>query len=123
MTIDPFGLFLPIPRPKRPEDKIGPIRRRKQRESINSPMFADPVPGLDMIRMSAFGESGRLGLLRRKEALLLIGEIEEPTRRFSVRVGHDTILQLFCSYRILPSPTLTIHVCKNEQKVAILVQI
>jgi hypothetical protein len=44
--------------------------------------------------MRIFGESGRLGLLRSEEALLLLGEIEEPPRRFSVRLSHNTILQL-----------------------------
>jgi hypothetical protein len=44
--------------------------------------------------MRVFGKSGRLGLLRSEEALLLLGEIEEPPRRLSVRLGHCTILQL-----------------------------
>jgi hypothetical protein len=45
--------------------------------------------------MSVFGESGRLGLLRGEEALLLLGDLKEPPRRFPVRLGHNTILQLF----------------------------
>jgi hypothetical protein len=48
--------------------------------------------------MRIFGESGRLGLLRSEEALLLLGEIEQTPRRFSVRLGHDTILQLSCCF-------------------------
>jgi len=48
--------------------------------------------------MRIFGKSGRLGLLRGEEALLLLGEIEEPPRRFSVRLGHCTILQLSCCF-------------------------
>ena len=35
------------------------------------------------------------GLFGREEALLLLGDLEEPPRRFSMRLGHDTILQLF----------------------------
>jgi hypothetical protein len=47
--------------------------------------------------MRIFGKSGRFGLLRREEALLLLREVEQPPRRFSVRLGHVTILQFFCS--------------------------
>jgi hypothetical protein len=57
-------------------------------------MFADPVPSMHMIGMGVLCESGHLGLLRSEEALLLLGEIEEPPRRLSVRLGHCTILQL-----------------------------
>jgi hypothetical protein len=53
--------------------------------------------------MRILGETGRLGLLRRKEALLLLGEFEEPPRRFSVRLGHNTILQLSCRFVIARS--------------------
>ena len=35
----------------------------------------------------------RLGLLGSEETLLLLGELEEPPRRFTVRLGHNTILQ------------------------------
>jgi hypothetical protein len=96
MTVSPFYLFLPIPGPERPEHKIGPIRRRKQRQAVDTAMFPDPVPGLHMIWMRIFGESGHLGLLRREEALLLLGYIKELPRRFSVGLSHNTILQLFC---------------------------
>lgn len=44
--------------------------------------------------MYILGESGRLGLLRRKEALLLLGNFEETPRRFSVRLDPYTTLQL-----------------------------
>ena len=94
MTVNPLYLFLPIPGPERPEHKIGPIRRREQRQMVDAAVFPGPVPGLHMVGMRIFGESGRLGLLRSEEALLLLGEIEEPPRRFSVRLSHNTILQL-----------------------------
>jgi len=94
MTIDTIDLFLPVPRPERPKYKIGPIRRRKQRQAVDTAVFPDPVPGLHVVGMRIFGKSGRLGLLRSEEALLLLGEIEEPPRRLSVRLGHCTILQL-----------------------------
>src|SRR5260370_4562276 len=48
--------------------------------------------------MRIFGKSGRLGLLRSEEALLLLGEIEEPPRRFSMRLSHYTMLQLSCCF-------------------------
>jgi integrase len=35
-----------------------------------------------------FGESGGLGLLRREESLLLLGDLKEPPRSFAVRLGH-----------------------------------
>ena len=95
MTVDPFYLFLPISGSERPKYKIGPIRRREQRQAVDAAVFAVPVPGLHMVGMRIFGESGRLGLLRSEETLLLLGEIEEPPRRLSVRLGHDTILQLY----------------------------
>ena len=98
MTIDTIDLFLPVPRPERPKYKIGPIRSGKQRETIDSPMFADPVPSMHMIGMGVLCESSSLGLLRREEALLLFGEVEEPTRCFSVRLCHNTILQFICRY-------------------------
>jgi hypothetical protein len=44
--------------------------------------------------MSILGESSGFGLFGREEALLLLGDLEEPPRRFSMRLGHDTILQL-----------------------------
>ena len=94
MTVNSLYLFLPIPGPERPEYKIRPFRCRKLRQAVDTAVFPYPVPGLHMIGVRIFGESSRLGLLRREEALLLLGEIEEPPRRFSVRLSHDTILQL-----------------------------
>jgi hypothetical protein len=52
-----------------------------------------------MIWMSVFGESGCFGLLRCEEPLVLLSKLEEPLGRFSVRLSHDTILQVFCSIR------------------------
>jgi len=98
MTIDAIDLFLSVPRPERPKYKIGPIRCREQRQTVDAAVFPDPVPGLYVVRMRIFGKSGRLGLLRGEEALLLLGEIEEPPRRLSVRLGHCTILQLSCCF-------------------------
>jgi hypothetical protein len=63
-------------------------------------VFPYRVPGLRVVGMRIFGKSGRLGLLRSEEALLLLGEIEEPPRRFSVRLSHCTISQLSCCFVI-----------------------
>jgi hypothetical protein len=48
-----------------------------------------------MIGVGVFGESGRLGLLGGEEALLLLGDLKKSPRRFTVRLGHNTILQLY----------------------------
>ena len=37
--------------------------------------------------MSILGESSGFGLFGREEALLLLGDLEEPPRRFSMRQG------------------------------------
>jgi hypothetical protein len=66
-------------------------------------MLANPVPGLHMIWMSIFGKSGGLGLLRGEEALLGLSNFEQPLRRFSVRLSHNTILQQFCRYKLSSS--------------------
>ena len=89
-----LDFLVPVPRPQCPEDKVGPINHRKQSEPVDTAVLADPVPYLHMIGVCVFGESGRLGLLRGEETLLLLDELEEPPRRFTVRLGHNTILQL-----------------------------
>ena len=89
-----LDFLVPVPGPQRPKYEFGPISRRKQCETVDTTVFADPIPDLHVVGMGVFGESGRLGLLRGEEALLLLGELEEPPRRFSVRLGHNTILQL-----------------------------
>jgi hypothetical protein len=48
-----------------------------------------------MIRVRVFGEASRLGLFGGEETLLLVGELEEPSGRFPVRLGDNTILRLF----------------------------
>ena len=94
MTVDSLYLLIAVPRPERPKDEIGPIGDRKQSESIDPAMLTDPVSNLDVVGMGIFGKSSRLGLLRCEEALLLLGDLEEPPGRFAVRLGHNTILQL-----------------------------
>ena len=53
-----------------------------------------------MVGMSILSEAGGFGLLRREQALLLLGYFEEPTRRISTRLNHmhnTTTLLLFCA--------------------------
>ena len=94
VAVHTLHFLVPVPGPQRPQDEIGPVSRRKQREPVDAAVLTNPVPDLDMIRMGVFGESGRLGLLGGEEALLLLGDLEEPPRGFTVRLGHNTILQL-----------------------------
>jgi len=72
-----------------------PKIRQMGRAHLDTAVLADPVSNLHMIGVCVFGESGRLGLLRGKETLLLLGELEEPPRRFTVRLGQNTILQFY----------------------------
>jgi hypothetical protein len=44
--------------------------------------------------MSILSESGGFGLFGSEQALLPLGDLEEPPRCFPVPLGHDTILQL-----------------------------
>jgi hypothetical protein len=62
---------------------------------VDAAVLADPVSDLHVIRMGILGESSGLGLLRGEEALLLLGDLKEPPRRFAVRLGRNTILQLY----------------------------
>ncbi|MGA3128974.1 MAG: hypothetical protein ABSD13_19955, partial [Candidatus Korobacteraceae bacterium] len=61
---------------------------------VDTPVLADPVPDLHMIGVRVFGESGRLSLLGSEETLLLLSKLEELPRGCTVRLGHNTILQL-----------------------------
>ena len=88
-----LDFLIAIPGPQCPQDEVGPISRRKESEPVDAAVFADPVPHLHMIRVCVFGESGCLGLFGGEEALLLLSELKEPPRRFSVRLRHNTILQ------------------------------
>jgi hypothetical protein len=54
----------------------------------------DPAPDLHMIRMRVLGEASAFSLLRGEKALLLPCNLEEPPRRFTVRLGYNRILQL-----------------------------
>jgi hypothetical protein len=55
VTVYSLDFLVPVPGPQRPKNKVGPIGRRKQGESINTSVFANPIPGLHMIRVGVFG--------------------------------------------------------------------
>src|SRR5882724_13696727 len=94
MAIYTLDFFVPVPGPERPKDKVRPIGCRIQSEPVDTAVLADPVPCMHMIRVRVFSESGRFGLLGGEESLLLLSELEEPPGRLTVRLGHNTILQL-----------------------------
>ena len=89
-----LDFLVSVPGPQRPKHKVRPISCRKQSEPVDTAVLADPVPNMHVIRVCVFGESGRLGLFGGEETLLLLSKLEEPPRRFTVRLGHNTILQL-----------------------------
>jgi hypothetical protein len=89
-----LDFLVSVPGPQRPKHKVRPISRRKQSEAVDPPVLTDPVPGLHMIGIGVFGESGRPRLLGGEETLLPFSELEEPPRRFPMRLCHNTILQL-----------------------------
>lgn len=109
MTIDSLDLFLPVPGPERPKSQVRPVRQRELREPVESSMFANPVACMHVIRVSVFRESSCSGLLRCEESLVLLSELEEALGRFSVRLSHDTVLQVFCSIRKISLSQRTIH--------------
>ena len=94
MAVYTLNLLIPVPGPQCPEDEVGPVCGRKQSKPVNAAVLANPVPYLHVIGVRVLGKSGRLGLLGGEEALLLLSKLEEPPRGFTMRLGHDTILQL-----------------------------
>ena len=94
VAVHTLDFLVPVPGPQSPKDEVRPISRRKQSEPVDPPVLADPVPYLDMIGVSVLSEAGCLGLLGGEEPLLLFSELEETPRRFTVRLSHNTILQL-----------------------------
>jgi len=98
MTVYTLDCFVPVPGPQCPKDKVWPINRRKENQAVDTAVLANPVPCLHMIGVRVFGESSRLGLLGGEETLLLLSGLEEPPRCFTMRLGHNTILQLYRGY-------------------------
>lgn len=67
---------------------------RKAGESIDSPMRTNPIAGLNVIGMRVLCKTGKLGLLRRKEALLAFCDLVEALRSRFAPFSRSTILQL-----------------------------
>lgn len=105
--LDPF---LSVSGPKGPKGERGAVGRWKLRETVDATMFADPSLCLHMIG-DVLSESGSSGLLRRERVLLLLSRIEEPLRRFSMRLGQDATLQVFCNIRKTICFGVTIQSC------------
>lgn len=95
VAVNTLCLLVPVSRPKCPENQIGAIGHRKQSESVNPAVLTNPVSNLNVVGMSILRESSGLGLLRGEETLLLFSNLKKPPRCFPVRLGHNTILQLF----------------------------
>jgi hypothetical protein len=61
-------------------------------------MLANPVPHLHVIRMRVLGKSGRPGLFRREKPLLLLGNLKQAPRGFTVRLSHKHDTYNFFEY-------------------------
>jgi len=94
MAIYTFDFLISVSGPEGPKDEFRPVCDWEQSKSIDATVFTDPVPNLHMVGVGIFGESGALGLFRGEETLLLLGDLKEPPRCFSMRLRHNTILQL-----------------------------
>jgi hypothetical protein len=82
-----LGFLRPVARPECPKDEVGPIGHREQGESVDAAVLADPVPDPHVIGMSILSESGGFCLFGSEEALLPPGDLEEPPRCLSMRLG------------------------------------
>ena len=65
-----LDFLVPVPGPKGPKDKVGPIRCGKKRQPVDTTVLTDPVSCVYMVGMCVFGETSRLGLLGREKTLL-----------------------------------------------------
>jgi hypothetical protein len=94
MAVDSLWGLSPIPGPKRPEHQVRTLALRKARQSIDSPMLANPVSHLNVVRVSILREPRSFGLLGREEPLLAFCDLVEPLGGFFALFPHGTILQL-----------------------------
>jgi hypothetical protein len=84
VTVNTLDILISVSGPEGPEDEIRSIGYRKQGEPVDTPVLANPIPSLYMIRVGVFGEASGLRLLGGKKALLLFGALEMPSCRFTV---------------------------------------
>ncbi len=94
MAVDSLGGLSPIPGPERPKHQVRALALRKASQPIDSPMLANPVSRLNVVRVSILREPGSFSLLRGEETLLAFCNPVEPLGGFFASFSHDTILQL-----------------------------
>jgi hypothetical protein len=94
MAVDSLGDLSPIPGPERPKHQVGALASRKAGQPIDSPTLTNPVPRLNVIRVSILREPRSLSLLGREKTLLGFRYLVEPSGGFFPLFPHITILQL-----------------------------
>jgi hypothetical protein len=94
MAVDSLVSLSPIPSPERPKHQVRALTSRKAGQPIDSPMLSNPVPRLNVVRVSILREAHSFSLLRRKETLLAFRYFVEPLGGFFPLFQHSTILQL-----------------------------
>jgi hypothetical protein len=94
MTVDPLRGLFPIPGPERPKHQVRALASRKARQPVDSPMLTNPVPRLNVVRVSILREPRSLRLLGREKTLLSFRYLVQPLGGFLADSLHDTILQL-----------------------------
>ena len=91
MAIDSLGGLSPVPGPKRPKHQVRAFASRKAGQSIDPPMFTNPISRLNVVRVSILRKPCGFSLLRREKTLLSFRYLVEALGCF---FPHFTILQL-----------------------------
>jgi hypothetical protein len=94
MAVDSLAGLFPIPGPERPKHQVRALALRKASQPIDSPMLANPVSRLHVVRVSILREPRSLSLLGREETLLAFRHLVKPLGGFFPLFSHSTILQL-----------------------------
>jgi hypothetical protein len=94
MAVDSLHGLCPISGPQRPKHQVRAVTSWKAHQPIDSPMFTNPVPRLNMVRMGVLREPRSFSLLRREETLLPFRYLVQPFDGFFPLFPHSTILQL-----------------------------
>jgi hypothetical protein len=81
VTKNALGFVPSIPRPQLPHDEVGPRRRGKLRQAVDTALFADPVSGAHLIRVDAIVVSGLPCLAGGKKAALSLDGLVELAGR------------------------------------------
>ena len=94
IAVDSLGGLSPIPGPERPKHQVRALTPWKAPQPIDSPMLTNPIPRLNVVRVSIFRESRSFSLFGREEALLAFRDLIEPLGGGFASIAHSTILQL-----------------------------